>query len=369
MKNQAEITVWHNELVRLGHAERYSDVIASVRARLAVAPDNIEVAAVAVAFLIDAGNCLGDLSAILEARQVIQGIQARSPPDTEISAEQKYYLSNAFSSEYRILHARGERERAQEALKEQKRLLQELLLQEDKLSVDLQVRVHTNCANALDERNRTVEAIDHFVQAWSLDRKHMLAKGNCGVALMRLAGVSGSHAMSNCDAGLRLLEEACAAPREILRYASPSAVTHLEQELGLCREEIDQRMRHARVTLEDWRIHRQQVHGTPECALHLGQVLKDRLLLSLNQFPLPSKEEAVDDLMFARLSSGIDEESVRWSVEIIHRLNVLKEEFVSARYLYYLPQRSLRRTSLPQRRRHGMPIRGTPLSLASRAEC
>jgi tetratricopeptide (TPR) repeat protein len=336
MKNEAEITAWHKELIRLSHAERYTDVIASVRARLAGSPDNIEVTTVAVAFLIDAGNCLGDLSAIVEARQVIQGLIARSSPDARFIASQKYYLSNTFASERRILHARGEHDKAQEAVTEQKQLLQELLLQEGKLSVDLRVRVHTNCANALDEGGRTVEAIDHFVQAWSLDRNHMLAKGNCGVALVRLARIGGNHAMRNRDAGLRLLEEACAAPREILRYASPSAVTHLEEQLGVSRREIDQRVKDASTTLEDWRIHRQEAHGTPKCAPHLKLVLKDRLLLSLNQFPLASEEEAVDDLMFGQLSSGIDEESVRWSVEIIHRLNVLKEEFVSARYLYYL---------------------------------
>ena len=337
MSEKSTFNAWRENLSRLYDAKQYADAIASARVGLAASPESAAVVAIAAACLIDAGNRLGDLGAVGEAKQAIQAVLPQPNTSDKLMARLKYYLSNAFAAEYFHYLSSGDREKAREALRDQRRNLQEVLLQEHSLPHDLRVKVHTNCANALDETDRTIEAIDHYVLAWALDHKHMLAKGNCGVALYRLARFTRNHSMENLDTGLQLLEEACSCPEDIERYASATAVGRLEQQRGKVCKEVETRMRRrTNTTLEAWRTHRQEEHGSPECAPYMKSVLKNRLLLSLNQFPLPSAKEAIDDLMFAKLGSAIDDESQRWAVDIIHRLNLLKEEFATARYLYYL---------------------------------
>jgi hypothetical protein len=58
-------------------------------------------------------------------------------------------------------------------------------------------------------------------------------------------------------------------------------------------------------------------------------------LLSCNQLPLSSLDEARDDAFFDTLRYGLSEEDRKWSIDLIYILNAIKEEFVSARYLFY----------------------------------
>ncbi|HLW79165.1 MAG TPA: LA2681 family HEPN domain-containing protein [Terriglobia bacterium] len=283
--------------------------------------------------LIDSGAIVKDLGAIEEGRGLIQSLLVRKTKSTAVTAALEYNLTNSFAAEYHIFSERGDLHRAREALREQRERLQRLLLEKE-LGVDLQIMAHTNLANALDETGRTIEAIDHYNIAWSLDLRHMLAKGNCGTALCRLASASHTHGWRNFDAGLALLQEACGAPDDVRIYANDVAVGRLEKRLKQALGRIERR-KDGVAGFENWRAHRREAHGQPACGPWLARVLTDRLLLSLNQFPLASAEEARDDLFFATLSSGIDTGSEQWALGLIYLLNAIKEEYATARFLYY----------------------------------
>jgi len=335
MLSEDHISRWMAELDRLDADENFEAIVQSVRSMLELAPKDRNVMAVSSARLIDAGACLGDIAVVSEGRSVVEAILTRPSGRKETGATHQYNLSNAFAAEYHIYQREGEAEKARESLLSQRRLLQELLLRERTLPTDLRIKVHTNCANALDETGRSVEAIDHFVAAWRLNPAHMLAKGNCGFTLTRLAPVSGARGRHNLDAGIALLEEACAAPQNILAYAPPSAVANLVEKRDKARAKVERLIKNGLHGLEAWRTHRREVHGQPPAPAWLARIVGDRLLLSLNQFPLASEQEALDDLFFATLSSGSDSASEEWALGLIYVLNAIKEEFAVARYLYY----------------------------------
>jgi hypothetical protein len=76
-------------------------------------------------------------------------------------------------------------------------------------------------------------------------------------------------------------------------------------------------------------------HGQPEAQGLVAHAHRDRLILTLRQLPLPSVSECVDDLVFERVSTGIDEEGDELVKKLSHYFNSMKEDYATARLLYY----------------------------------
>jgi len=334
MPTAEDIEHWRAELDRLDAEGKFGEIVASVRSMMNRAPRDTNVVATTSPRLIDAGTSLDDIALVSEGRRLTEAL-LRHASDCKTRVIHEYNLSNAFGAEYHIYQKNDEADKARESLLAQRKLLQELLLRERSLSLDLRIKVHTNCANALDETGRSIEAIDHYIEAWHLDPDHMLAKGNCGVALARLASVSRNYRLHNLAGAFALLEEATANPRKILTYAPPGAVAHLIDKRDEVRTRLEGALKGGLPRFETWRTHRQEVHGQPPAPDWLQSLINDRVLLTLNQLPLASRDETVDDLYFNTLYSGIDSESEQYALGQIYLLNAIKEEFAAARYLYY----------------------------------
>jgi tetratricopeptide (TPR) repeat protein len=333
--NKTELRNWTKELRALSDAGKPAEAIAVARAMLRAHRSDINVRAVAASSLIDAGTELGDLQSIQEGIGLIEELLEGPHVDPLWTTTQQYNLSNGYASQYKILYDQNDHQNAFEARQKHKLLLQALLLQSAHVSANLLPWVHTNYANVLDELDRTIEAIDYYSTALDRDPQHMLAKGNCGEALHRFVLMSRNHWLENLDAAVRFLDAACAAPDEILKRAGHSAVASLQTRNEQLRAFAEKRVKGGLQALEAWRPHRDREHGQPPSPSWLSRIVRDRLLLTFNQFPLYSENEAVDDLFFTKLGFGLDEKAKHWSVTLIFLLNVIKEEFVTARHLYY----------------------------------
>lgn len=333
---EEELKKWMDELHTLRNTAKPAEVIALARATLQVDGTDINVRAIAASSLIDAGTELADLESIREGMKLIEELMENPVPKPSWITTQQYNLSNGYGSLYRILYDKGDHPGAFEARTRQKLLLQALLLQSASVPSRFLPWVHTNYANVLDELDRTIEAIDYYATAMQLDPQHMLARGNCGEALHRLVVMTRDHWLQNLDASVRFLDTANATPDEIIKRAGHGAAASIKRRNEEVRAFAEKRVKGGLAALEAWRPHREEVHGQPASSPWLSRIIIDRLLLTFNQFPLFSESEAVDDLFFARLGFALDKKAKKSSVALIFLLNVIKEEFVTARHLYYL---------------------------------
>jgi hypothetical protein len=127
---------------------------------------------------------------------------------------------------------------------------------------------------------------------------------------------------------------------EILQFASPAAIKWFEAHLKHLVEYVEYSVKGGLDGLNKWEIHREESHGRPEAPNWLSKINRDRLLLTLNLSPLSSVEECVDDLFFQSLVTEIGEDGTTRFASLANALNVIKEEFATARYLYYYTEDS-----------------------------
>ena len=158
--------------------------------------------------------------------------------------------------------------------------------------------------NILDNLGRTIEAIDQYLDCIELYPKHAVAMANCGIAIKRILWTSESHATKNVYAAWQLLSSACKLRKEVLTLAGGAALEHFDAHLDDLAEKINHQIDGGVDALQDWSIHRKEVHGHPEAPSWLGAINRDRLLLTLNQIPFQWVNLFEDDGL-ERLISGL----------------------------------------------------------------
>lgn len=306
---------------------------------LASSPDDHQVRLVASGCLIDSGSTLQSLDVVNEGIALIQDLLS---DDGSLSPHHrttlKYNLANGYTARFEILGQGVKPEEAVEAIQEAKTLLQSLVINQREVSVGLLPRVICNYANVLSKLGRNVEAIDQYLILLRRYPEHAVAMANCGIAMKSLRFLSGRHTHRNVHEAWKLLSSACALEEKVLELASVSALEWFKQHLHELEEEINTNMDGGLAALQEWSVHREEVHGQPRAPAWLMTMNHERLLLTLNQNPLDSSDECKDDLFFDGLiTEGGDTGIERFSA-LARTLNILKEEYATARYLFYLPE-------------------------------
>lgn len=299
-------------------------------------PNNTNIRSYSAAFFIDSGAALESLEIVDAGIAIIEGIlEEQSGLDSSVIFGLEYNLSNGYASRYKILRKNERVEESQEALRREKNLLQELLLNRTKIDRELLKKIMANYGNSLDHAGRTIEAIDQYKDCLRTFPDHAVAMANCGIATRYLIDIAESHAMRNLYEAWFLLSTACKDDAEILSLASVSALDHFKAHLVDLESKINFALDNGLDDLKNWADHRLEEHGHPKAPSWLAKINDDRLLLTLNQNPLNSTEECVDDLFFHNLITDIDDSGTQRFLKLANTTNNIKEDFATARYLFY----------------------------------
>ncbi len=317
---------------RTGHHEK---AVARAREVLASEPNDKNIRYNAAGFFIDSGRVLKDLETVDEGIALIEGLLDRkddSKPEYLISL--KYNLSNGYDARSNILRGKGNELGANEALNKAKALLQSILINKKLIRKDAVASVMVNYAKMLYQHGRIIEAID-----WNYDcmknYNSAISKANCGVQIKNILRVSGKHTAKNVHEAWKLLSSACELKDEILSDSGKESLEWFKAQLQELVGEMEDNFDGGLKTIKKYAAHRIKVHGRPHVEKWLESVRQDRLLLTLNQNPLNSVEECLDDLFLESFVSIGGQKGIERFRELAYILNTIKEDYVTARYLFY----------------------------------
>ena len=286
---------------------------------------------------IDSGGVLGDIETVKEGLDILQKLLEEKDfsSSKEAVIRSKYNLSNGYYVRFGLLKKQGKYKEANKELKRAKSLIQDVLLNQDKLGFKFRSQAMCNYGNILDYCNRSIEAIDWYYDAIKFNANHAVAMANCGIAIRKLLDVSGSHKIKNVYEVWMLLTKACEMKKEVESYAGLVAYKHFEANRKRIVLEIEKNIKGGIETINNYANHRIEKHGIPKAEKWLDTINIDRLLLTLNQNPINSESECIDDLFFINLITLPGVEGEKRFRELAHSLNILKEDFITARYIYY----------------------------------
>ena len=334
---------FHNELGEISFLYETGDFEKAVnKAQLLLDknPNDHNAWSYSAGFFIDIGNVLQNLELVEKGVSLIEKIFKEQPNlDIEIRSGLEYNLSNGYASKHRIFRIIGEADKSQEALRREKYLLQNLLLNKNDIERDLLKRVMANYGNSLDHAGRAIEAIDQYKDCLDLFPDHAVAKANCGIAIKYIINSSEKHSTKNLHEAWSLLSSSLQDEAGILSLAGTTAIEYFQAHLADLEELINHSFEKGLDELQNWSIHRDTVHGHPKASPWLEKINRDRLLLTLNQNPLNSKEECIDDIFFNNLVTNIGDTGQARFIKLANTVNNIKEDFVTARYFFYESQK------------------------------
>lgn len=251
-------------------------------------------------------------------------LAGRGFPDSH-SVHLHYFIGNAWAGLDELLHQgqestwRWEREEAEREILH----LRTALGFAARASVPPeQLRpVHTNLGNALSKIGRFVEAHDHWSDALALDADFAMAIGNRAFGLLHYAQIlfDPGHAalfVQECRDGLT---------RALAGRLEPHARPQLEAALARTQEAA------VRMGLpEDSLFHEHSLGDSVEESAYRTWCLRNRLFVNPLNDLRPHSIAAADVMHLPSISLGFNEPP-----SVLGNFNQLKQEFVSARYMYY----------------------------------
>jgi tetratricopeptide (TPR) repeat protein len=334
-KKDAEKTISRINILHTKGNDKESVEIA--RELLADNSEDMDILFAVSGCFIDSGGVLGDLEIVDEGLAILHKLfgDRKFSLSEEVVVSSKYNISNGFYTRFQILKKQGKLEEATAELKEAKNFIQDVLLDQNKLDFNLRSQAMCNYGNILDHFDRTVEAIDWYYEGIKSNPDHAVAMANCGIAIRKLINVSGNHKTKNVYEAWNLLSKACEMKQEVELLAGHAAYEYFKVHLENLLSVIERNVKGGINTINNYAIHRVTKHGIPKAEKWLEVINDDRLLLTLNQKPINSESECSDDLFFTNLFTSAGSEGEKRFRDLAHSLNTLKEDFATARYLYY----------------------------------
>lgn len=288
---------------------------------------------------IDAGSAKSDLLLVDRGIDFIENVYKSTSVPRDAYPDLLYNLANGYGARYPLLLKMGRDNEASEALQREKRLLQEVLLDRDALSPNLLPLAMTNYANALDHLGRTVEAVDGYYDCLQIAPDHAVAMGNCGNALQNLFNVDPRHNPAILYESWRLLAAAAERPHRIRELAGYYAVDHYRRSLAKAEELAAKVIPGGVPGLVKWADERQSACPGWAPGPELERIFADRLFLTVNPSPWKCPDDLRDDVFFRKMSGPFSDVENKRLASLAHALNQIKEDFATARYLYYQSQR------------------------------
>ena len=286
--------------------------------------------------LIDSGGILKDISLIRKGAEQIQALlQSIDSSDYALKGLCEYNLSNGYCEEATLLDKQREKEKIDELLNKQKQCLQNSLLLSKHLDVDLRSRILNNYGRLLSRFGREVEAIDYLYDCLNLAPKHAVAMCNCSSSLQKMVNLSQKHNYRIAYEFWHLMHEASKLQDEFIIFAGTemyenclNSVKGIEEYFALTHSSGLEGIKYDFLSFES---HHTSWVPSPE----LKQMGQDRLLLTVNPRLSKCVDHYRDDVCFESIVSALNEEGEQRFQRLANAFNHIKEDFATARYLYY----------------------------------
>jgi hypothetical protein len=230
----------------------------------------------------------------------------------------------------------GEQQAMLEAFQKQKQALQAVLLERKNLPEELLPNILTNYANLLDHLGRTIEAVDHYYDCLELAPEHAVAMGNCGEAIQRLYNISPIHNQKLLYESWKLLQAADARQSRLSQIGGERARARCSKKLDNIEAYINSQIPGGCGAFETYMVGFVNIHKSQPSEL-AQRFKQDRLLLTVSPYLSNCSLEHKDDVFFGDVVVPIEEPQQRFN-DMAHALNHIKEDFITARYLYYQSQ-------------------------------
>lgn len=336
MQSHVEEAEHIQNILNQGQAEQ---ALQSTKQLLAQKPDNPVVRSVCSGILIDCGTALGNLEPVNLGISLIEALFKSLPGlSDEALANLHYNLSNGYATQAILLREAGDVEAAAEALQKQKYYLQSVLLPKEEVASELLPNVITNYANLLDHLGRTVEAVDHYYDCLAIAPNHAVAMGNCSYALRRLFNVSTNYNPKLLYEAWRLLNKACQLRDEVIELAGAHVLSYYSKNLNELEQAISTLHPDGLEGLEDSITEFDEGHTSWKPSPLLRKIQAERLLLTVNPIPSNCPSEYKDEIFFESMVVPLGDDGEHWFQSLCHTFNNIKEDFATARYLYYQSQ-------------------------------
>ena len=287
--------------------------------------------------LINAVSALGEVNIIDAGISCLeQLIQKQDSSESEILGILEYNLSNGYSAKAELLDREKECEQYEQLIQEQKKCLQNALLKSKLMDSETSCNVRSNYGNLLRNLGRFVEAVDYLYDCIELVPKHAVAMCNCSSALQKILNLSHKHNYRICYEFWRLMYEASQLPTDIIR------LTGQQQMLERCLDSVKAIEEYFKKIypsgldgLKDDFLGFESAHSSWTPTPELKQLGKDRLLLTVNPTLSNCVDHYRDDICFESIVSGLNAEEEKRFQRLVNVFNHIKEDFATARYLYY----------------------------------
>ncbi|TFH08775.1 MAG: hypothetical protein E4H14_05780 [Candidatus Thorarchaeota archaeon] len=174
---------------------QYEIALVALQAAQAKHPNDLTTQVNALGFLIDIGSGLGDQTMIRKAIDAGTDSLKRPIPE-ELKGLLPYWLGNGYLELFAIALKSNEIPRllcSSPEIQNAKKFLRMAIATADSVDSEIQVRIHTNYANLLDNLGRRVEALLEYDKAINIDKNHLMARGNQGMALKAMAPLCGPY--------------------------------------------------------------------------------------------------------------------------------------------------------------------------------
>lgn len=298
-------------------------------------PNNPSLKSCCAGIFIDCGSALKDADLVnLGITLIEDALKKDEVQSSSYRVVLDYNLSNGYASLASLLQNTSANKAAKEAFQKQKQLLQTVLLEKENLDDELLPNAITNYANLLDHLGRTVEAVDHYYDCLELAPSHAIAMGNCGSALQRLLNISTSHNPKILHEAWRLMKQANQHEADLVRLSGKHILPCYKSSLENFEKYIDSVVTGGCNTLDKWITEFDKSHKWRPSPM-LNTLKSDRLLLTVNPRPSNCPSEYKDDICFESIVTPINDSGQRLFQVLAHAFNHAKEDFATARYLYY----------------------------------
>ena len=286
---------------------------------------------------IDCGNELRDLKLIELGIDLIEKLKESDDCPVGVNYGMLLYnLSNGYGEIAALKQSTGEHQAMLEAFQKQKQSLQSVLLERKSIPEELIPNILTNYANLLDHLGRTVEAVDHYYDCLELAPEHAVAMGNCGEAIQRLFNISPLHNEKLLYESWQLLKAANERESSISQVSGKRARIRCRDRLNNIETYIESQISGGCEAFKTHITGFVEVHKSRPSEL-AQRFKQDRLLLTVSPYLSNCTLEHKDDVFFGDIVVPLQEPQQRFN-DMAHALNHIKEDFATARYLYYQSQ-------------------------------
>ena len=308
------------------------------------APEHPQIQCFCSTFLIDCGSALGNVDSIKQGIFLIEKLLEKLEASKEdkdsrdsipLKAQLTYNLSNGYSAKACLLNKKSSQksEDYKKALSMQKQLLQKVILKQNELEKKFLANVLANYANLLTDLGRYVEAIDYYYDCLKLYPEHAVAMGNCANVLKNFLNLSIVHNDKILYEVWRLFQEANCRQSQLKKLAGHHAISQYQNELVDFEEYLSLNIGGSK-SLQKRILEWEKAHSWKP-SLFLQQLRDDRLLLTVNPRPTNCPSEYKDDVFWGSICVSLEDKNDEWFQSLAHTFNNIKEDFATARYLYY----------------------------------